>query len=101
MTNVYEMRLKGIIEARERSDALAAIADIHVPHYEGPRNAAEPHTADVVELGQRERVALRKDPADVDERSELYVDVGRTGIEGQHLVPHLQAAGKRVAIVKT
>src|ERR1700728_1224042 len=90
-----------VVEPRERSNSLAAVTDIDVPHHERPRDAAEPHTVDMVKAIQGKRAGSREHPADIDEGSQLYVNDGRGGIEGQDFAAILQTAGKGIAIVET
>ena len=54
--------LERVVEARERRDALAAVADIDVAHHKGPRDAAETDTADIVELIQVKTSRLSQTP---------------------------------------
>src|SRR6202789_1018982 len=89
-----------VIEPREGGNALGAVADVHVSDHERLRDAAKADAVDTVQIGERVGAGARIYPADIDEGRQFHVDGGRGGIEGQHLAPEFDAAGKGVSIVE-
>jgi hypothetical protein len=60
--------LEWIVNARDKSDAFAAVADIHVANHKRRGNAAKTDPANRMEPAQRILVHMMEHPSQVDKR---------------------------------
>src|SRR5580704_57103 len=95
------LRLEGIVETREHGCAFRSIANIHVAHHVGARNAPEPDAKDLVYVTQRIGAGPPIYTAEVRERRNLDVEKRRDGVESEHLAAQFDGGGEGIAIVKS
>src|SRR5258707_6902137 len=71
----WQLELEGIVKTGEHRRAFRAIADIHVAHNIGARDAPKPDPKDFVYVTQRIGAGARKHTAEVRERGNLDVEM--------------------------
>ena len=76
---------EGIIESGENRGTVAAVTNVDITHHEGSRDAPKTHPGDRMQVIQRIGAGTRKDPAEINERRDLNIELGRDRIEGKHL----------------
>src|SRR5580698_1126174 len=86
---VMPLILKRVVDPREDGHPLGSVADVHVSHHRGSRDAAYADAHNFVQVCERVRAGAREHPSQVQKRRDFNIDMTGCRIKAKGPMPQL------------